>query len=112
MMKKVLGLTLGTIAIAGFAAAAHAQQPPTGNAEAAKGKISMCQGCHGIESYKMAFPAVYHVPKIAGQSPAYIAKALEEYKTGQRASATMQAIAKQLSEQDMADLAAYYGAAK
>jgi len=108
-MKTLLGLSIVGLA---FATAAQAQQAPVGNAEAAKGKISMCQGCHGIESYRMAFPAVYHVPKIAGQSPVYIAKALEEYKTGQRASATMQAIAKQLSEQDMADVAAYYGAAK
>jgi cytochrome c553 len=111
-MTKVLGHTLAAIAMVGLACAANAQQAPTGSAEAAKAKVSMCQGCHGIETYRMAFPAVYHVPKIAGQSPVYIAKALEEYKTGQRASATMQAIAKQLSEQDMADLAAYYGTAK
>lgn len=88
---------------------AFAQQAPAGNAEAAKGKIAMCAGCHGLENYKTAFPYVYHVPKIAGQSPAYIVKALQAYKTGERWHPSMQGIAKQLSEQDMADLAAYYG---
>ncbi len=95
-----------------LAGTAQAQQAPAGDPERAKAKVSMCQGCHGIEGYRVAYPAVYHVPKIAGQSSAYIAQALGEYKTGQRPAATMQAIAKQLSEQDIADLAAYYGAAK
>lgn len=90
--------------------AAWAQQPPQGNAEAAKGKISMCIGCHGIPGYKTAFPEVYRVPKIAGQQPAYIVKALQAYKSGERQHPSMRGIAASLSEQDMADLAAYYGA--
>jgi cytochrome c553 len=81
-----------------------------GNAEAAKGKISMCIGCHGIEMYKTAFPEVYSVPKIAGQSPEYIVKALQEYRAGDRSHPTMRGIARGLSDQDMADVAAYYGA--
>ncbi|HKW39538.1 MAG TPA: cytochrome c [Burkholderiales bacterium] len=82
----------------------------TGNAEAAKGKISMCIGCHGIKMYKTAFPEVYSVPKIAGQSPEYIVKALQEYRAGDRSHPTMRGIARGLSDQDMADVAAYYGA--
>ncbi len=39
----------------------------------------MCIGCHGIDSYKTAFPEVYHVPKIAGQPQQYIIKALQAY---------------------------------
>jgi cytochrome c553 len=39
-----------------------------GNAAAGKQKDSMCQGCHGIPDYRTAFPAVYSVPKIGGQS--------------------------------------------
>jgi len=85
----------------------HAQ---TGNAEAAKGKISMCIGCHGISMYKTAFPEVYSVPKIAGQSPDYIVKALQEYRAGDRSHPTMRGIARGLTDQDMADVAAYYGA--
>ncbi|HXZ54170.1 MAG TPA: cytochrome c [Burkholderiales bacterium] len=86
---------------------AHAQT--AGNAEAAKGKISMCMGCHGIPMYRTAFPEVYSVPMIGGQSPEYIVKALQEYRAGDRSHPTMQGIAKGLSDQDMADVAAYYG---
>jgi cytochrome c553 len=86
---------------------AHAQ----GNAEAAKAKNSMCIGCHGIPMYKTAFPEVYSVPLIAGQAPDYIVKALQAYRAGERGHPSMQAIAKSLSDQDMADLAAYYGGA-
>jgi cytochrome c553 len=83
-----------------------------GNADAAKGKVSMCIGCHGISMYKTAFPEVYSVPMIAGQSPEYIVKALQGYRTGDRSHPTMRGIARGLSDQDMADVAAYYGAAK
>lgn len=81
-----------------------------GNADAARGKISMCIGCHGIPGYHTAFPEVYHVPKLGGQHPAYIMSALNAYKTGARRHPQMSAVAASLSEQDIADLAAYYGA--
>ena len=42
-----------------------------------KEKTSMCEGCHGIEGYRTAFPNAYHVPKIGGQHAEYIIKALE-----------------------------------
>ncbi|MBL8438219.1 MAG: cytochrome c [Zoogloeaceae bacterium] len=83
-----------------------------GNAEAAKQKISMCVGCHGIPGYRTTFPEVYHVPKLGGQHAAYIVKALEAYKSGERSHPTMRGIASTLSEQDMADLAAYYSSAQ
>lgn len=88
-----------------------AQAQTAGNADAAKGKVSMCIGCHGIPMYKTAFPQVYSVPMIAGQSPDYIVKALQAYRAGDRSHPTMQGIAKGLSDQDMADVAAYYGGA-
>ena len=90
-------------------AQAHAQT--TGNAEAAKAKNSMCIGCHGIPMYKTAFPEVYSVPMIAGQSPEYIVKALQAYRIGERSHPSMRGVAKSLSDQDMADVAAYYGGA-
>ena len=68
----------------------------------------MCAGCHGIGGYKTVFPEVYSVPKIGGQHAAYIVKALQAYKSGERAHPSMRAIAAGLSDQDMADLAAYY----
>ena len=78
--------------------------------DAAKGKKNtvMCVGCHGIDGYRTAFPKVYNVPKIGGQHPAYLVKALQAYKTGARSHPGMKAIAKYLSKQDMEDLAAYY----
>ena len=73
-------------------------------------KIAQCQGCHGIPDWKTAFPEVYRVPKLGGQKPAYIAAALKAYKSGEREFATMRAIAADLSDKDIEDLAAYYGA--
>ncbi len=90
-------------------AATALAQGPAGNAEAARDKVSMCIGCHGVAGYKTAFPEVYHVPKIGGQTPAYIVNALKAYKSGERKHPSMVGIASSLSEQDMADLAAYYG---
>lgn len=101
-MKTILGLML--FALAGAALA----QAPLGNAEAAKSKISMCIGCHGIPGYKTVFPQVYHVPMITGQTPLYIVNALQAYKSGARKHPSMRGIAQGLTEQDMADLAAYY----
>lgn len=79
-----------------------------GDAAAGKNKTAMCQGCHGIPGWKTAFPEVYHVPKLGGQHAAYLVKALQAYKSGERDHPTMHGIAVGLSEQDMADLAAYY----
>ncbi|MDE3010381.1 MAG: cytochrome c [Pseudomonadota bacterium] len=93
------------------AAAAAAPAAVAGNATAGKGKNAMCQGCHGQPGWRTAFPEVYTVPKLGGQNPNYLVAALKEYKTGERAHPTMQAIAAGLSEQDMVDLAAYYAAA-
>lgn len=105
--------TLGSIVLAlAFAAPASAQQAAkAGNPEAAKAKVSMCVGCHGIPAYKTAYPSVYHVPKIAGQSADYIVAALNSYRSGERQHPSMQGIARSLSEQDIADLAAYYSTA-
>lgn len=94
------------------AAVAHAQSPVKGDAEAARKKIAMCSGCHAQDGYKTAFPEVYNVPRIAGQSAEYLAKALQAYKSGDRPHPSMRGIAASLSDQDMADLAAFYSKAK
>jgi cytochrome c553 len=70
--------------------------------------LSSCIGCHGIPGYRTAFPSVYSVPKLGGQHEAYLVKALQAYRDGTRSHPSMQAIAASLSDQDMADLAAYY----
>jgi len=62
-----------------------------------------------IVGYRTAFPEVFHVPRIGGQNPGYIIKALEAYKSGERTHPSMRGIAASLTPEDMADLAAYYG---
>jgi len=99
-----------SMAAAMFMSTAAWAQTPAGDAAAGAKKNSMCIGCHGIAGYKTAFPEVYNVPKIGGQHPAYIVKALQAYKSGDRNHPSMKGIAATLSDQDMADLAAYYGA--
>jgi cytochrome c553 len=94
--------------LAAFGASAASAQEVKGNADAAKAKMEMCAGCHSIAGYRMAFPETYHVPKISGQTEKFIYNALQAYKKGDRKHPTMRAIAGQLSDQDMADLAAYY----
>lgn len=79
-----------------------------GDPAAGKNKTSMCAGCHGIPGFRAAYPETYQVPKLGGQNPGYIVAALKAYKAGERNHATMKAIASGLTEQDMADLAAYY----
>ncbi len=79
-----------------------------GNAAAGSNKVSMCTGCHGIPGYKASFPEVYKVPLIGGQSAQYIVAALHAYRKGERRHPTMAGIAKGLTDQDIADVAAYY----
>lgn len=86
--------------------AAHA----TGDAAAGKVKAYTCYGCHGIQNYNNVYPS-YRVPKLAGQHPEYIVSALQAYKNGDRPHSTMHAQASSLSDQDMADIAAYLATA-
>ena len=80
----------------------------SGNAEAGKTKAAqVCAACHGPEGSK---PSAPDQPVLAGQHYDYLVKALSDYKSGQRSHPSMRGIAASLSEQDMADLAAYYGA--
>jgi cytochrome c553 len=81
---------------------AHAE----GDAAAGKIKAYTCMGCHGVASYKNVYPT-YFVPKIAGQHPEYIVSALQAYRDGTRQHNTMKANATNLSDQDMADIAAW-----
>lgn len=100
-------VTAALAALTGFAVSAHAADV-VGNAKAGQGKVAMCIGCHGIPDYRTAFPEVYRVPKLGGQNQQYLANALHEYKKGDRHFQTMHAVASSLSDQDIADIAAYY----
>ena len=98
---------LTALAMAATQAAAQ-NAAPAGDPQKGSQKVQMCQGCHGIVGWRTAYPVIYRVPKIAGQHPAYIVTALKDYRGGQRSHPSMDAIAASLSDQDMADIAAYY----
>lgn len=103
-MKIALSLML---ALCGATFTAQAQELKGDPARGAQLNAS-CIGCHGIPGYQASFPEVYRVPAISGQNAKYIVAALEAYKKGDRKHPTMHAVAVSLSEQDIADLAAYY----
>jgi cytochrome c553 len=103
-MKKVLRIAFA-LAAAALAPVAAAQ-----DAKAGEKKAAMCMGCHSIPGYQASFPEIHKVPMISGQGEKYIVAALTAYKKGERRHPTMKAIAASLSDQDMADLAAFYAA--
>lgn len=108
-MKKIFALL--ALALAGVANLSVAAEV-VGDAKAARAKVEMCIGCHGIPGYKASFPELYQVPMLGGQTAKYIESALKAYKKGERKHPTMQGIAASLSEQDIADVAAYYAQQK
>ena len=101
--------TVVALACASFASTAvpAQDQPLQGDAKHGKAISYTCLGCHGIEGYKNAYP-MYSVPKLEGQRPEYLAAALHEYKSGDREQLTMHSQASTLSDQDIADIAAYF----
>jgi cytochrome c553 len=99
-MKKVLAFVLTGLAIS-ITASAWAEG---GNAEAGKTKSATCAACHGADG-NSTNP---EWPKLAGQHASYIVKQLTNFKEDKRVNATMSPMAKPLSEQDVADLAAYF----
>jgi cytochrome c553 len=111
-MKKFVGKHVVIAALSGIAAFAASAQAAdvVGNAKAGQGKVAMCIGCHGIADYRTAYPEVYRVPILGGQNATYLANALHAYKKGDRHFDTMRAITASLSDQDIADIAAYYAA--
>jgi cytochrome c553 len=99
VMKRLLALPL-TICLGSAAFAAD-------KVEAGRLKADHCLGCHGIATYQNAYPT-YHVPKLGGQSAAYIVSALRAYRSQDRQHPTMYSQAHDLSDEDMADIAAYF----
>jgi len=102
-MKIAASIATLSIACALLASPAAAQ----GNAERGAKLAYTCQGCHGIEGYRNAYPS-YRVPKLGGQKAAYLVAALQGYRDGTREHPTMQAQASSMSDEDMQDLAAYF----
>lgn len=81
-----------------------------GQADEGRLRVYTCTGCHGIAGYRNVYPT-YHVPKIHGQNAAYLVAALTSYREGKRKHPTMQAQGESLSDQDIADIAAYLSSA-
>ncbi len=106
-MNKLLS-TLFVLAVSSATAFSVQAQDIKGDAKAGEGINAMCIGCHGIKGYQASFPEVYRVPMISGQSAKYIAAALNAYKKGDRKHPSMRAISETLTDQNIADLAAYY----
>ena len=98
------------VAAVAFVTLSVQAQELKGDAKAGETKNAMCIGCHGIKNYQATFPEVYKVPMISGQGSKYIASALHAYQKGERKHPSMRGIAETLSDQDIADLAAYYSA--
>ncbi len=86
-----------------ISSAAHAA-----DAKAGRQKVVVCQACHGLDGLSKNPEA----PNIAGQIEGYLVKALKDYRSGDRKNETMNIVAKDLSDQDMADIAAYYSSIK
>jgi len=106
-MKLSRILLLATATTMSFAAVA--QEKKTGApASKAVAPVSTCIGCHSIPGYQASFPQVYRVPKIGGQSQQYIEAALKAYRQGDRKHPTMVGVAKGLTDDEIASVAAYY----
>ncbi len=115
---SVLSASLVTLDAAAQQAAAKAPAvppPPLAplsiQGDATRGAVlgETCKGCHGVPGSHNAYPS-YYVPKLGGQNLEYIEIALQGYRRGTRSHPTMQAQASSLSDQDIADLAAFFSA--
>lgn len=93
-LVKTLFLLLTTVSVA------HA----AGDAAAGKGKVTMCSACHGADGNSM----VGTFPKLAGQGEKYLIKQMKDVKSGARQIVAMTGMLDNMSDQDLADIAAYF----
>jgi len=96
------------VALCAFSGMALAQAPPVGDAKRGSQLAYTCLGCHGIPNYRNSYPA-FRVPKLRGQHADYLVVSLQAYRSSERSHGTMHAHAVSMSDQDMADVAAYIG---
>ncbi|BCZ78044.1 c-type cytochrome [Paraburkholderia terrae] len=99
-MKGFFGVPLVVaFVVAGFACAANAADVAKGRAKAVQ-----CQACHGMDGVAK----IPEAPNLAGQNEDYLIKALKDFKSGARQNDMMSLVAKPLSDDDIANLAAFY----
>jgi cytochrome c553 len=96
-MKKIVACFLMTFGLVGMAHAA-------GDAAAGQGKTAVCAACHGADGNSM----VPNFPKLAGQGERYLVKQMQDIKSGVRVVPEMTGMLNAMSDQDMADIAAYF----
>ncbi len=105
MSSHITSRVLGMIAV--FAATlVVAPAQAAGDSQRGQEKSQVCAACHGTDGNSLT-PAF---PRLAGQDPDYMLQALYDYKAGKRKNPIMSAQVETLSKQDMADLAAWFGA--
>jgi cytochrome c553 len=100
-MKRMLLVTI--IALPAMIGTAHA----AGDAQAGKAKAAACVACHGADGRGVA-----PNPGLAGKSEDQLIQAMQDYKSGKRPNAIMKGMVAGLSDQDIANLAAYYASLK
>jgi len=103
MKKQVLSLLAASALVVSASSAIAA-----GDAAAGKAKAASCAACHGADGISK----VPTYPNLKGQKAAYVVKQLKDFKSGARKDPTMNAMAKPLSDADMANLGAYYAGMK
>jgi|TARA_B110000211_G_scaffold66262_1_gene76455 cytochrome c553 len=104
--REILSMKKLTLAVA--ATVMMASPAFAGDAAAGKAKSAMCAACHGAAGIS----AVPMYPNLAGQKEAYLAKQLKDFKSGNRKDPVMAPMAMALSDEDVANIAAYYAGLK
>ena len=97
MKKRLIGTLIASVVFSSPLCAA-------GNADAGKAKAGMCAACHGMDGISAA--PIW--PNLAGQKEQYLVKQLKAFREGTRSEPTMTALVSSLSDEDIANLAAYY----
>ena len=100
-MKTALTLALGGLLLAG---SALAQELPAGDAAHGETLIAKCRTCHGADGIAKLIIA----PNIAGEPEAYLAAQMAAFRDGTRQNEMMSVVVKTLTDQDIADMAAWY----
>ena len=104
LQRLAVGACYGSVSLLGLFAC-HGSAL-AGDAKAGRALTQKCEACHGVDGQAK----IVEAPNLAGQTEPYLIKAMTLYKEGQRQNDMMSVVAPTLSEEDIANLAAYYSA--
>lgn len=105
MIGRLFGAAALATLLAGFAVPTHSW---AADAAAGKAKTKQCRNCHGVDGVAK----IPIAPHIAGESAIYLQVQLKAFRNGKREHEIMSVVAKNLSDEDIADLAAWYSSIK